>query len=129
MFILKQRLVPAFAPASVLLLLLSSVPAATAQTQGTPDNAGTNKSQNQSATADQQKNNVSDRELAAKIRRSVVSDKSLSMYSHNVKIVVAGGSATLKGPVHSEAEKQAIGQKAADIVGADKVSNELTIKQ
>ncbi len=50
------------------------------------------------------------------------------MYGHNVKIVVVGGSATLKGPVHSEAEKQAIGQKAADIVGPGKVTNEITVK-
>ena len=129
MFIPKQYHLHALAPASILLLLLSSMPAAIAQTQATPDNSATNKSQNQSTTADQQKNNVSDRELTAKIRRSVVADKSLSMYGHNVKIIVAGGSATLKGPVHSEAEKQTIGQKAADIVGASKVSNELTVKQ
>ena len=69
------------------------------QTQTTPDNSANNRQQNQSRTADQQKNNTSDRELTAKIRRSVVADKSLSTYAHNVKIIVSGGAVTLKGPV------------------------------
>ena len=100
-----------------------------AQTQATPDNSATNKTQNGTRTADQGKNNVSDREMTAKIRRAVVGDKTLSMYAHNVKIIVIGGAVTLKGPVHSDAEKQNIGAKAADIAGQDKVSNLLTIKQ
>jgi len=117
------------APASVLLLSLSLLPAALAQTQATPDNSANNRTQNQTQTADQQKNNTSDRELTAKIRRAVVADKSLSTYGHNVKIIVLGGAVTLKGPVHSDAEKQAIAAKAADVVGQDKVTNEITIKQ
>jgi osmotically-inducible protein OsmY len=36
---------------------------------------------------------------------------------------------TLKGPVHSDAEKQSIGDKAAEAAGADKVTNQLTVKQ
>ena len=35
-------------------------------------------------------------------------DKSLSTYGHNVKIITKDGSVTLKGPVRSEEEKQAI---------------------
>jgi hyperosmotically inducible periplasmic protein len=46
-----------------------------------------------------------------------------------VKIVVIGGAVTLKGPVHSEAEKQSIAAKAAEIAGQDKVTNEITVKQ
>jgi osmotically-inducible protein OsmY len=34
----------------------------------------------------------------------------------------------LKGPVRSEDEKQAVEQKAAEVAGAGKVSNELTVK-
>ena len=34
---------------------------------------------------------------------------------------------TLKGPVKSEEEKQAIEAKAADIAGADKVTSEIQI--
>jgi hypothetical protein len=38
-------------------------------------------------TADQGKNNLSDREVMQKIRKSVMDDKSLSTYAHNVKVV------------------------------------------
>lgn len=126
MFIAKHRLT-ALVPAGILLLSLGSSPALFAQAKA-PDNSGTNKTQNQPVTADQQKNNVSDRDLTAKIRRSVIADKSLSMYAHNVKIIVVGGSVTLKGPVHSDAEKQTIEKKATDIAGSGKVTNDITVK-
>lgn len=115
--------------AGVVLFCLGLAPQGFAQTQTTPDNSGTNKTQNGTRTADQGKNNTSDREMTAKIRRAVVGDKSLSTYAHNVKIIVIGGAVTLKGPVHSEAEKQNIGAKAAEVAGQDKVSNQITIKQ
>ncbi len=124
----KQGLLSALAPACILFVSLGCSQALLGQAQAAPDNSGTNKTQNHPVTADQQKNNASDRELTAKIRRAVIADKSLSTYGHNVKIIVAGGSATLKGPVHSEAEKQSIEKKATDIVGPGKVSNEITIK-
>lgn len=79
-------------------------------------------------TADQAKNNTADREVMQKIRRAVVEDKSLSTYAHNVKIIAQDGKVTLKGPVRSEDEKQAIEQKAKDVAGADNVVNEITIK-
>lgn len=118
-----------FAPASALLLSFVLIPGSFAQTQISPDNSRNNKTQNQSQTADQQKNKVSDRELTAKIRRAVVADKSLSTYGHNVKIIVAGGAVTLKGPVHSKNEKQQIAAKAGEIAGQDRVTNQLTVKQ
>ena len=80
-------------------------------------------------TADQQKENSSDREIARKIRRSVVSDKSISTYGHNVKIIAMDGAVTLKGPVHSAEEKESIASKAAEVVGKDKVTDQLTVKE
>src|SRR3954447_135039 len=53
-------------------------------------------------TADNAKDNASDRELMSQIRHDVVSDKSLSTYAHNVKIVAQGGKVTLKGVVHTD---------------------------
>ena len=91
-----------------------------------PDNTGANKQQ--ATTADQQKETAEDRGLAQKIRKSIVGDKSLSTYGHNVKVIVRNGVVTLKGPVQSEDEKNNIGAKAADVAGADKVQNELTVK-
>ena len=108
------------------LLACSLVLAGTALAQQ-PDNTRVNK--DRTTTADQQKNNVSDRELTQKIRKAVMADKSLSTYAHNVKIVSQNGSVTLKGPVHSEEEKKAIVAKAVEVAGsADKVSDEITVK-
>jgi len=80
------------------------------------------------ATADQQKENRSDRDITQQIRQSIMKDKSLSTYAHNVKIVTQNGQVTLKGPVSSEDEKRAIETKAAEVAGENKVSSELNIK-
>ncbi len=97
-------------------------------TQSVPDNSGTNKVQDQGKTADQQPNDHSDIDTTAKIRRMVIADKSISTYGHNVKIIVRHGAVTLKGPVHSEQEKQSIDQMAAQVVGQDKVTDHMTVK-
>lgn len=120
---------PKWVSASVLLVPLSVLPDALSQIQTTPDNSANNRAQNQSQTADQQKDSATDRTMAAKIRRSIVADHSLSIYGHNVKVIVSGGAVTLKGPVHSEAEKQSIVAKAGAIAGQDKVTDQLTVKQ
>jgi hyperosmotically inducible periplasmic protein len=78
-------------------------------------------------TADQQKENSNDRELTRQIRRAIVKDKTLSTDAHNVKIIAQNGSVTLKGPVKSDEEKRAIESKAAEVAGADKVTNELQV--
>jgi len=78
-------------------------------------------------TADQQKENGGDREIASKIRKSLVSDKNSSTYAHNVKVVAQDGQVTLKGPVRSEDEKRAVEAKAAAIVGAAHVTNEISV--
>jgi hyperosmotically inducible periplasmic protein len=92
-----------------------------------PDNSAQNKEHVK--TADNQKDNAGDREITQKIRQSVMADKSLSTYAHNVKIITQHGQVTLKGPVRSEDEKERIQSKAVDIAGTDKVDNQLTVKQ
>ena len=73
--------------------------------------------------------NATDQDLAAKIRKSVVADKSLSTYAHNVKIISQDGTVTLKGAVRSEAEAKAIIAKAVEVVGSpDKVINQMSVK-
>ena len=95
-----------------------------------PDNTRVNKRDrsNSEPTADQQKMNKSDSEIAKEIRRAIVSDKSLSTYAHNVKVIAQKGSVTLKGPVRSEEEKQAVVAKAKEVAGGDKVTDELSVK-
>lgn len=119
--------------AMVLLGPLSLATAVFAQDQSTTstqaaDNTARNKQHD--VTADQQAENPSDRELARNIRKSLVADKSLSTYAHNVKIIAANNTVTLKGPVRSEDEKQQIAAKAAEVAGKSvKVVDQMTIKQ
>jgi hyperosmotically inducible periplasmic protein len=79
-------------------------------------------------TADQQKDNRSDRDITQQIRQSIMKDKSLSTYAHNVKIITQNGQVTLKGPVRSDDEKRAIEAKATEVAGENKVTSELNIK-
>lgn len=79
-------------------------------------------------TADQQKENKTDRQLAKEIRQAVVADKSLSTYGHNIKIIATNGMVTLKGPVHSADEKKTIVAKATEIAGAEKVKDQISVK-
>src|ERR1700723_2511752 len=97
--------------------------------QPAPDNSKTNQGDaNQGATtADQQKMNPADRETSKQIRSAIMKDKSLSTYSHNIKIITQNGKVTLKGPVRSDEEKSNIEAKAAAVVGADNVSDLLTV--
>jgi osmotically-inducible protein OsmY len=81
-------------------------------------------------TADQQKANAADRRLTKKIRQSVIADKSLSTYAHNIKIISQNGAVTLKGPVKSDDEKKAIVAKAVAVTGsADRVTDQMSVKQ
>ena len=79
-------------------------------------------------TADQQKDNRSDRDITQQIRQSIMKDKSLSTYAHNVKIITQHGQVTLKGPVRSDEEKRAVEGKATEVAGESKVTNELNVK-
>ena len=92
-----------------------------------PDNSSQNKST--SPTADNQANAKVDRETTAKVRKAIVSDKDLSTYAHNVKIITVNGEVTLKGPVQTDEEKQKVVSLASNVVPADKIVNELTVKQ
>jgi len=93
-----------------------------------PDDSKTNQKDRGSATADNQSESAGDRELSRKIRRAVTSDKSLSTYAHNVKIITIDGRVTLKGPVRSEEEKASIFAKAAEIAGKANITDEITVQ-
>jgi len=101
--------------------------AALAQTPADNTKVNTRDRSESAVTADQQKENAADRTLTQKVRQSLMRDKSLSTYAHNVKIVSQGGEVTLKGPVRSDEEKQIIEAKAAEVAGTGHVRNELTI--
>ena len=122
-----NQLKPAFA------ILLCMAAACYGQTSGTkPDNTVVNKRDRNAGevTADKQKTNASDQAMTRKIRQSVMADKSLSTYAHNIKIISRNGAVTLKGPVKSDDEKKNLVAKAVAIAGsADKVTDQISIAQ
>jgi hyperosmotically inducible periplasmic protein len=71
--------------------------------------------------------NAADRNIAKEIRSSIMKDKSLSAYAHNIKIITLDGKVTWKGPVRSEEEKSSIESKAVAIAGANNVTNQLEV--
>jgi hyperosmotically inducible protein len=95
-----------------------------------PDNTKVNERDRSKSepTADQQKENRSDRDITQQIRQSIMSDKSLSTYAQNVKIITQSGQVTLKGPVRSDDEKRSIEAKAIEVAGQNRVTSELNIK-
>ena len=119
--------------ASALLLgsfFVTQLPGQSTDAQTKPDNSAVNKRDKDpgAVTADQQKMNPADRELTAKIRKSIMADKALSTYAHNVKVISQDGTVTLKGPVRSDAEVSSILAKATDATGsADKIVNQMSV--
>jgi hyperosmotically inducible periplasmic protein len=79
-------------------------------------------------TADQQSNTRSDRDITQQVRQSIMADKTLSTYAHNVKVITQNGQVTLKGPVRSDDEKSTVEAKATAVAGENKVTSELTVK-
>jgi osmotically-inducible protein OsmY len=119
-----SRVVCAFAVVATLMLAAFSAGA-----QTPTDNTKVNKRDRAkgAATADQQKENPSDREITQKIRRSLMDDKTLSTYAHNVKVIAQHGQVTLKGPVRTEDEKRTVEAKATEVAGAGRVTNQISI--
>lgn len=103
--------------------------AISAGAQTPPDNTKVNtRDRNKGAvTADQQKENAGDRDIARKIRQSLMKDKGLSSYAHNVKVIAQDGQVTLKGPVRSDDERRAVEAKATEVVGAGHVTNQMSV--
>jgi osmotically-inducible protein OsmY len=114
---------------AIALASISVIPVLRAGAQTPADNTkvNTRDRQAEATTADQQKENANDRTITQKIRRSLMNDKALSTYAHNVKIVSQGGQVTLKGPVRTEDEKRTVEAKATEVAGAGRVINEISI--
>lgn len=116
---------------SVLFVALGSAQAMAQNTATAPDNTGSNaastNSSMSSSVADGQSNLSSDLKITQRIRKSVMADKSLSTYAHNVKIVSVNGAVTLNGVVKDAHEKSVIQAKARAVAGKANVTNDLTI--
>ena len=100
------------------------------QVSPSADNSSMNVRDKAGATQTPQKqpNAAGDRKLLAAVRRTVVKDKTLSTSAHNVKIVVADGVVTLRGPVKSDEEKAEVESLAKQVEGVSSVKNQLDVK-
>ena len=105
--------------ACVLVIALASPAAMSAAQQAPPPKP---------PTADKQSQSKEDLAITRQICREVVKDKSLSLVAHNCKIITQRGQVTLRGEVKTDAERTTIGDIAARVAGADKVTNSLTVK-
>lgn len=115
---------------SICLLVWGiSISAQTSNRQTPPDNTRVNQGDRNTnqPTADQQKENASDREITRQIRRSITQDKGLSTYAKNIKVITQNGSVTLRGPVRSLDEKKSIESKANEVAGAGHVKSEIQV--
>lgn len=94
-----------------------------------PDNTRVNKqiAPSDTANADNQKEDANDRDLTQRIRQSVIADRQLSTYAHNVKIVAVNGNVTLNGVVRSDQEREEVARKAQEVAGRDHVVNDLKV--
>lgn len=122
-----MKIQTAAALALAMSLGYGAVQAQTPAPDNTKTNAAKMNSTEKTSTADGQNNNSSDLSLTQQIRKSVMADKSLSTYAHNVKIVTVDGSVTLNGVVRDSREKHLIGKKAEEVAGNGKVKNDLKI--
>jgi hyperosmotically inducible protein len=96
-----------------------------------PDNTRVNKRDQGSAapTPMDQGNGSADLKITQQIRQAVVADSSLSFTAKNVKIITSNGKVTLRGPVNSDQERQAIEASARKVAGATNVDNQLEVKK
>jgi len=122
-----QQYLKTIAAAFAVSAFLVGAPPLAAQTPADNTKVNTRDRAPNAVTADQQKENATDRDLTQRIRKSLVADKGLSTYAHNVKVVTQNGAVTLKGPVRSEQEKQDVEAKAVAVAGAGHVTNQLSI--
>lgn len=125
-----NRPIKSLAPVLTLGTLLFGVGHLGAQNPPAPDNTKINQRDRAASerTADQAKETTANRDIMQRIRKAIIADKSLSTYGHNVKVISERGKVTLKGPVHTEAERSNIEAKATEVVGSGNVVNQISIK-
>ena len=115
---------------TVSFLCLSAFAVSAIAQDGAPaDNTAKNKRDRsgETQTSGDQSNNSPDLHTTAAIRRAVVADGSLSMTAKNIKIITAGDTVTLRGPVNTAEEKTKIEQLVHSAANV-KIDNQLEVK-
>jgi osmotically-inducible protein OsmY len=80
------------------------------------------------ATPTDQSESKADLTITQDVRQALMEDDTLGFDAKNVKVITESGKVTLRGPVESAAEKQAIEAKVRAIAGVMTVDNQLEIK-
>lgn len=95
-----------------------------------PDNTKVNERDRNAAalTPIDQGNNETDLKMTQQIRQAVMANDSLSFTAKNVKIITNGGKVTLRGPVKTAAERDAIDAAARKVAGT-RVDNQIEVKK
>jgi hypothetical protein len=107
----------------------STPPANTPATPDADNTARNERDRNTNApTPVDQGQTQKDLDITAEIRRALMSDSAMSINAQNCKIITQNGAVTLRGPVASQAEKDAIAAKAKAVPGVSSVTNELEVK-
>ena len=123
----------------IFLMTILSLTLAACDQQGKPnnpatsgqdfDNTGKNIRDRDSTTKTplDQSESESDRKITQEIRQAIMSDSTLSTNAKNIKIITIKGVVTLRGPVASSQEKDAIARKVDDVPGVVKLDNQLEV--
>lgn len=118
-----------FAAAGLSLLLVGCDTDDLGSTRADRDNTAVNERDiyDHSVTPSDQSNDSADVDQVAAVRRAVLDIEDLSVNGRNVKIITEDGKVLLRGPVDSEAERQAIVAAAERLAGAGNVNDQLEI--
>jgi osmotically-inducible protein OsmY len=125
---------PTIQPLGAIVLVLSTAFFSIGGQAATPNAKADNTQVNErdadstSLTPLDQSNSKADTELVASIRSSLTSDKSLSVYAQNLKVIVRNGVVTLRGPVATIAEKSRIESLVKSVSGVRSVQSEIDVK-
>jgi hypothetical protein len=94
-----------------------------------PDNTAVNERDavRDTKTPIDQDENQADVNRTAEIRKRLLDQPDMSVNARNAKIITSQGKVTLRGPVDSEAERDALVKIATDIAGAENVDNQLEV--
>jgi len=108
----------------------SPAPDATAPTTPAPDNTAVNQRDAEPSatkTPIDQNENKDDVNRTAEIRKRILDTADMSVNAQNVKIITQNGKVTLRGPVNSETERDAIVKIATSVAGEGNVDNQLEV--
>ena len=115
----------------LILLAVSSVFAAhLVVAADDADNTNRNRvdKEHKEVTPSDQGSSKEDLNTTKQIRQAIVADKSLSTNAHNIKVITSNGRVTLRGPVESASEKNAVEKIASAAASGGTVDSQLEVK-